>query len=81
VIWLAVFISAASLDFLTTLWYKAANAKKAAKAGALSAMIGGLGTFAVFSVVHDPLLIVADLAGSFVGSYYGVKNGEQDSDD
>ena len=79
--WLLVFTFAAALDWLTTKWYEAANAKQAMRAGALSAVISGLGTFAVVSIVEDLWLILADLAGSFVGSCVGVRYGKQDTND
>ncbi len=60
-------------DVCWTRYFLEVAAKRAVLAGAWSGAIVAFGAVAVVHYVHDPLAILAAVAGSFLGTYVTVK--------
>jgi hypothetical protein len=66
---LGVFFGVLLADVAWTLYFIETGRGQAVKAGVWSAAIVGLGAFTTVSYVHDRKLILAAMAGAFVGTW------------
>lgn len=71
---IAAFIFGAIADALWSLYIRAVGEQRAVRAGIASASIAGLGMAAVLVLIYNPWTCLADIAGSFCGTYLIVRS-------
>lgn len=69
-----IFIFSISNDLFSVKWHEYREKKEPLKGGIISVVLGVIAWFALIWVVDESRwLMVPDLIGTFVGSYYGIK--------
>ena len=71
--WLAVFVSVAVLDFVWAHYTIAVNRSQPVKAGGYAALIMLLGGLAAVGYVNDPWMLIPACLGAFTGTYGALK--------
>ena len=63
-----------SSDWLSVIWHTYREEKKAAKAAVVSLLLGLIGWISIIWIVDTSYyLMIPDLAGNIVGSYFGIR--------
>jgi hypothetical protein len=69
-----MFIFAVSSDWLSVIWHRARENGESTLGALLAVLLGLIGWLSIYWVVKTSVwLILADLIGTYVGSYFGIK--------
>jgi len=70
-----IFIFSICNDWLAVLWHEAREKGRPLKGAVLGVALGLIGWLSLIWVVNDSVwLMLPDLVGTFIGSYYGIKH-------
>jgi hypothetical protein len=75
--YLWVFLASVAADVCWTLYFIEVGKARAARAATWSSLIVACGCFAVIQYSHEPMLMLAAIAGSWVGTYGTMKWGKK----
>ena len=67
------------LDFLWAIYTKAVATGDAFKAAATASILYALAAYVMVSIVGDYWVLLPACAGSFIGTYFGVKHGASET--
>jgi hypothetical protein len=70
---LLIFVLSILGDLMATWWTIAANRGLAHRAGAISSLMAVMGAIFILIYIDDPRMLIPEVIGSYIGSWWAVK--------